>query len=96
MAPAAAAKLGALAGVIATTIGMANLPTAQGTWSGPPVRGWSSWNTFAFNATDSLVRSMADYMVKNGFKEAGYDYILIDDGWSLCKEHGPDPWCVGA
>jgi hypothetical protein len=76
-----------LAATTASMIGNAHASNTESLYKGPPIRGWSSWNTFAFNASDSLVRSLADYMVENGFKDAGYNYILIDDGWSACKEH---------
>ena len=30
-----------------------------------------------------LVRGMADAMVKSGMKDAGYQYIVIDDCWQV-------------
>ena len=46
----------------------------------PPL-GWNSWNTFACDVDEKLVREMADAMVKSGMKDAGYEYINIDDCW---------------
>ncbi len=46
-----------------------------------PPMGWNSWNKFACNVSDSLVRSMADAMVSSGMKDAGYTYIIMDDCW---------------
>ncbi|MBR6282988.1 MAG: alpha-galactosidase [Muribaculaceae bacterium] len=46
-----------------------------------PTMGWSSWNTFAINISDSLIMSQADACVANGLDVAGYKYINIDDGF---------------
>lgn len=46
----------------------------------PPL-GWNSWNTFACEVDEKLIREMADAMVKTGMKDAGYEYINIDDCW---------------
>src|SRR3984893_15981444 len=43
--------------------------------------GWNSWNKFAGRVDDAAVREMADAMAGNGMKEAGYQYINIDDTW---------------
>lgn len=47
----------------------------------PPVMGWSSWNTFGVNINEDIIKAQADAMVELGFKEAGYSYINIDDGF---------------
>lgn len=46
----------------------------------PPL-GWNSWNTFACDVNEKMIRDMTDAMVKSGMKEAGYEYINIDDCW---------------
>lgn len=46
-----------------------------------PTMGWSSWNTYHVNISDSLIMSQADAMVNLGLKDAGYQYINIDDGF---------------
>jgi len=46
-----------------------------------PTMGWSSWNTFALNISDSIIMRQADVMANSGLKEAGYKYINIDDGY---------------
>lgn len=46
-----------------------------------PIMGWSSWNTYRVNISDSLIRKQADAMVAQGLKEVGYTYINIDDGF---------------
>lgn len=47
----------------------------------PPVMGWSSWNTFHVNISDSLIRTQADAMVRLGLKDLGYSHVNIDDGF---------------
>ena len=46
-----------------------------------PQMGWNSWNTFACEINEQMIRDMADTMVKTGMKDAGYTYINIDDCW---------------
>ena len=48
-----------------------------------PPMGWNTWNTFAVDIHESLIRETADAMVANGLRDAGYAYIVIDDAWSL-------------
>ncbi len=48
-----------------------------------PAMGWNSWNTFAQEINEKLVLEAADALVENGLKDAGYEYIVIDDCWSL-------------
>jgi alpha-galactosidase len=60
-----------------------------------PPMGWNSWNHFACDVSEDMIREMADAMVKTGMKDAGYEYINIDDCWhgkrdSLGFIH-PDP-----
>ncbi|HTY88266.1 MAG TPA: glycoside hydrolase family 27 protein [Candidatus Acidoferrum sp.] len=46
-----------------------------------PPMGWNSWNKFACNVSEQLIRETADAMATNGMKDAGYQYINIDDCW---------------
>jgi alpha-galactosidase len=46
-----------------------------------PPMGWNSWNLFACNVSDAVVRAQADAMAGKGMKDAGYTYINIDDCW---------------
>jgi alpha-galactosidase len=61
-----------------------------------PPMGWNSWNTFATNINEKLVIEIADDLVKSGMKDAGYNYIVLDDGWMAKERDGngnlvPDP-----
>lgn len=46
-----------------------------------PPMGWNSWNFFEGNVSEQVVIDMADAMVANGMKDAGYQYLIIDDYW---------------
>ena len=47
----------------------------------PPTMGWSSWNTFGLDINEDIIKGQADAMVATGLKDAGYQYINIDDGY---------------
>lgn len=46
-----------------------------------PQLGWNSWNTFGCNVNENMIKEMADAMVASGMRDAGYEYINIDDCW---------------
>ncbi|MDQ6470972.1 glycoside hydrolase family 27 protein [Flavobacterium sp. LHD-80] len=61
-----------------------------------PPMGWNSWNTFATNIDEKLVKETADIMVSSGLAAAGYNYIVLDDGWMTKQRDAngdlvPDP-----
>ncbi len=61
-----------------------------------PPMGWNSWNTFHGNVNETVVRETAEAMIKNGMRDAGYTYIVIDDTWALKERDAngnmvPDP-----
>ena len=47
-----------------------------------PPMGFNTWNTFGSQINDTMIRETADAMVEKGLKEAGYEYLVIDDCWS--------------
>lgn len=51
-----------------------------------PPMGWNSWNKFAGRVDDRAVRAMADAIASNGMKEAGYQYVNIDDTWQGSRD----------
>lgn len=52
-----------------------------------PPMGWNSWNRFACDGiNEKVVRDAADAMVTSGMKEAGYEYIVIDDCWQVDRD----------
>lgn len=54
----------------------------------PPL-GWNTWNTFGENINEALILETADKMIEYGYKDAGYEYVVIDDCWAL-KKRGID------
>ena len=60
-----------------------------------PPMGWNSWNRFACNIDEQLIRNTADALAASGMKDAGYQYLIIDDCWHGERDaHGdiqPDP-----
>ncbi len=58
---------------------------ANGLARTPPM-GWNSWNHFAGKIDDKTVREIADAMVSNGMKAAGYVYVNIDDTWQGTRD----------
>ena len=51
-----------------------------------PPMGWNSWNIFNCHIDEDKVKKMADAMAANGMKEAGYQYIVIDDCWQIDRD----------
>jgi alpha-galactosidase len=51
-----------------------------------PPMGWNSWNKYACDVSESLIMGMADAMVSSGMKDAGYEYIVIDDCWQVSRD----------
>jgi len=51
-----------------------------------PPMGWNSWNKYGCNVSESLIMGMADAMVSSGMKDAGYEYVVIDDCWQVARD----------
>jgi alpha-galactosidase len=51
-----------------------------------PPMGWNSWNKFACNVSEDLIKQAADAMVSSGMKDAGYQYVVIDDCWQVDRD----------
>jgi len=60
-----------------------------------PPMGWNSWNKFGCNVNEDMIKEMADAMVFSGMRDAGYEYIVIDDCWQIDRDKEgniiPDP-----
>ena len=48
-----------------------------------PPMGWNSWNTFGEDIDEKMIMETADVMAESGLAEAGYNYLVIDDCWSM-------------
>jgi alpha-galactosidase len=46
-----------------------------------PPMGWNSWNKFGCNVDEKTIREIADAMASSGMKDAGYQFVVIDDCW---------------
>ena len=76
IALAVAIALGAAAGPAAAADGLALTPPM----------GWNSWNKFGCNVSEKLIKGAADAMVASGMKDAGYQYVVIDDCWQVSRD----------
>ncbi len=76
--------LGSLVALVGVTLSA--VPPADRTDNGlarTPPMGWNSWNNFGCNVSDKLIREVADAISANGMREAGYQYVTIDDCWQV-------------
>ena len=51
-----------------------------------PPMGWNSWNIFKCEINEVLIREVADSLISSGMKDAGYEYIVIDDCWQIDRD----------
>lgn len=51
-----------------------------------PPMGWNTWNKFGCNVSEKLIRDAADAMVISGMRDAGYEYVVIDDCWQVGRD----------
>lgn len=52
-----------------------------------PPMGWNSWNKFGCKGlNEKVVRDTADAMASNGMKDAGYQFVIIDDCWQTGRD----------
>ncbi|KAF9619869.1 hypothetical protein IFM89_009651 [Coptis chinensis] len=61
-----------------------------------PQMGWNSWNFFACNINETVIKETADALISTGLARLGYVYVNIDDCWSkltrnLKDDLVPDP-----
>lgn len=50
-----------------------------------PPMGWSTWNTFACDINETVIKQAADILVKSGLRDRGYVYLNLDDCWMATK-----------
>lgn len=62
-----------------------------------PALGWNTWNAYRCDISEEKILAAAQSFVSLGLREAGYEYVNIDDCWALLerdphtKEQIPDP-----
>jgi len=54
-----------------------------------PPMGWNSWNCFQADINENKIKEIADIMVSSGMRDAGYEYLVLDDGW-MAPERNED------
>ncbi len=59
-----------------------------------PHMGWNSWYVWENHVTDKIMRDAAEAMVRSGMIDHGYQYVNIDDCWSV-KPGSSDPTLQG-
>jgi hypothetical protein len=59
-----------------------------------PPMGWNSWYIYYNRVTEKNMRDAADCMISSGMADFGYQYVNIDDCWSV-KEGTKDPTLQG-
>jgi alpha-galactosidase len=75
---------------LAVAVALAAAPAAQALGNGlarTPPMGFNGWNAFGCDVGEALIEQTADYMVSSGMRDAGYEYVNIDDCWMT---HGRD------
>ncbi|EPS41014.1 hypothetical protein H072_5097 [Dactylellina haptotyla CBS 200.50] len=48
-----------------------------------PQMGWNTWNTFGCNINQATILSAAQAIKNSGLINSGYQYVVIDDCWSV-------------
>ncbi|KII92767.1 glycoside hydrolase family 27 protein [Plicaturopsis crispa FD-325 SS-3] len=62
-----------------------------------PALGWNGWNAYGCAISEAKVLAAANSIVSLGLKDAGYEYVNIDDCWALMSRNSstqqivPDP-----
>jgi hypothetical protein len=46
-----------------------------------PPMGWSTWYAFGTDINETKVVQMADALVEHGLRDAGYEFVNLDDAW---------------
>lgn len=79
------AKRGGRMGALATALLLA--AAAWGQASAPPAAiplppmGWATWNSFGNQYNERTIAAEARALVRTGMQQAGYRYVLLDEGW---------------
>ncbi|KAF7155662.1 hypothetical protein CNMCM5623_008204 [Aspergillus felis] len=47
-----------------------------------PQMGWNTWNSFACELNETVILNAAERIVSLGFRDLGYEYVVMDDCWS--------------
>lgn len=86
MRPISSCSLGL---IVLITVAQGCVPPAPSRDAGlaaTPPMGWNSWNHFACDVSEQLIKETADAMVESGMRDAGYQYVVIDDCWQVARD----------
>ena len=84
-------RLGMGRGLMVVALLAVGLPAAghaldNGLARTPPM-GWNSWNKYACaGLNEQVVRATADAIASNGMKDAGYQFVNLDDCWQTSRD----------
>ena len=82
-------KLAVAAGLAAAFLAILGIVDVRALDNGlalTPPMGWNSWNKFGCKIDEITVREAADAMVASGMRDAGYQFIVIDDCWQVDRD----------
>ena len=51
-----------------------------------PPMGWMSWMYYTTDVSEAIIKGVADELAAGGYRDAGYEYVCIDDGWSTSRD----------
>jgi len=72
--------------ILLTSVSLVNAQNGFDNLAKTPPMGWNSWNTFRLKINEDLVKDIADTFIEKGLKDAGYEFIVIDDGWQISRD----------
>lgn len=67
------------------SMGYVPAKTPYGYLAPTPPMGWNSWNYFAKEIDEAKIKAIADAMVSSGMRDAGYEYLVLDDAWMAAE-----------
>jgi alpha-galactosidase len=76
----------AVAALLIATPLLAQQASVSANLAQTPPMGWNSWNQFGCNVDEKMLRGIAKAMVDSGMKDAGYQYVSIDDCWQVSRD----------
>jgi alpha-galactosidase len=76
-----AAAVGGTAGTVPDPIRPAPAYALDNGLALTPPMGFNDWNSFGCDVDEQLIEQTADFFVSSGLKDAGYQYVNIDDCW---------------
>lgn len=70
-------------GSFAVSLLLASVKTLDNGLGLTPQMGWNSWNKFACDINEDVIKGTADRIIELGLNKLGYEYVNIDDCWML-------------